>query len=185
MYSRDGNRLSMAADEPESLLCILNLAFFLELNDNFFKVLLEQCEIKLDEDLLANKLWSRFSFTFQILLNLIALMPKENYYLKILALLSWLKEDNTRKNYETNETVNEREYELLTSKEYLQVKNYIQDNGFIKYLKVNELYIIHKRYSHILPVLDNTYLIENFIVKSKIKIICRVCRRVIYINLVW
>jgi hypothetical protein len=120
IYSRDSKRLSLAADEPESFLSILNLGIFLEMSEEFFKILIENSEIKIEEDLFNHNLWSRFSFTFEVLVNLLTLIQKDNYYLKICALLSWLKEDNTLKTSEPNETIREKEYELLTCKDYFQ-----------------------------------------------------------------
>ena len=178
IYAKDSRRLSLAADEPESFLCILNLGIFLEMCGEFFKTLLEHCEIKLDEDLLQHSLWSRFSFTFEVLTNLINLMPKENHFLKINALLSWLKEDNSQKPSETNDTIKEREFELLTSKDYFQVKNFISDQKLMQQINVNELLILKNKFPNLLPALSTEYLIEKFVAKPAIKISCRVCKKV-------
>lgn len=178
IYSKDAKRLSLAADEPESFLCILNLGIFLEMNDDFFKTLLEYCEIKLDEDLLVHNLWSRFSFTFEVLTNLLTLMPKDNYFLKVNALLSWLKEDNSQKTSETNDTIREKEFELLTSKDYFLVKNFLAENKFLHNINVNELLILKNKFPNLIPTLDTSYLIEKFIVKPSMKVTCRVCKKV-------
>ncbi len=170
--------MTLAADEPESFLCILNLGIFLEMNDDFFKTLLEYCEIKLDEDLLAHNLWSRFSFTFEVLISLLNLMPKDNYFLKTLALLNWLKEDNSQKTNDTNETIKEKEFELLTSKDYFLVKNFLHDNKFFHYINVNELHILKNKFPNLIPTLDTSYLVEKYIVKHQMKIFCRVCKKV-------
>jgi len=90
IYSNDSDRLALAADEPESFLSILNLGIFLEMNEMFFKILLEKCEIKISEKLLNHHLWSRFSFTFDVLQNLLKLIPEHDHFLKINACLSWL-----------------------------------------------------------------------------------------------
>ena len=58
------------------------------MSEEFFKTLLENCEIKLDEELLNHHLWSRFSFTFEVLVSLLGLMPKDNYFLRICGLLA-------------------------------------------------------------------------------------------------
>ena len=178
IYSKDSKRLSLAADEPESFLCIMNLGIFLEMNDDFFKTLLENCEIKLDEELFTHYLWSRFSFTFQVLINLLNLMPRDNYYLKLIALLYWLKEDNSQKMSETNDTIKERDFELLTSKDYFQVKKFIAQNRFMNQINVNELLLIKNKFPAHLPVLDTTLLIEKYVINSTLRIICKVCKRV-------
>jgi hypothetical protein len=178
IYSKDAKRLTLAADEPESFLCILNLGIFLEMNDDFFKTLLEYCEIKLDEDLLVHNLWSRFSFTFEVLTNLLTLMPKDNYFLKINALLYWLKEDHSQKTNETNETIKEKEFELLTSKDYFMVKNFLADHKYLHYINVNQLFILKNKFPYLITALDTTYLVEKYIIKSQLKIYCRVCKKV-------
>jgi hypothetical protein len=178
IYSKDAHRLSLAADEPESFLCILNLGIFLEMSDDFFKTLLETCEIKLDEELLVHNLWSRFSFTFEVLTNLLNLMPKDNYFLKICALLSWLKEDNTAKNSDTNDTIKEKEFEVLTSKDFFLVKNFLTENKLLNYVNVGELTRIREQFPNLIPALDTNYLVEKYIVKPNLRISCRVCKKV-------
>ena len=177
VYSKDAKRLSLAADEPESFLCIMNLGIFLEMNDDFFKTLLENCEIKLDEELFNHNLWSRFSFTFQVLINLLNLMPKDFYYLKLIALLYWLKEDNSQKISETQETIKERDFELLTSKDYFQVKKFISQNKMLTHITVIELALIRSKFPSHFPVLDTTCLIEKYVINSTLRIICKVCKR--------
>jgi len=178
IYSKDSKRLSLAADEPESFLCIMSLGIFMEMNDDFFKTLLENCEIKLDEELFNHNLWSRFSFTFQVLVNLLNLMPKDGYYLKIIALLYWLKEDNSQKVSETQETIKDRDFELLTSKDYFQVKNFIANNKMLHHLNVTELSLIKSKFPSHLPVLDTSFLVEKYVINSTVRILCKVCKRV-------
>jgi hypothetical protein len=178
IYSKDAKRLSLAADEPESFLCIMNLGIFLEMNDDFFKTLLENCEIKLDEELFTHNLWSRFSFTFQVLVNLLNLMPKDNFYLKLIALLYWLKEDNTQRMSETHDTIKDRDFELLTSKDYFQVKKFIAQNKFMNQINVSELLLIKTKFPTHIPVLDTTLLVEKYVINSTLRIICKVCKRV-------
>ena len=178
IYSKDAKRLSLAADEPESFLCIMNLGIYLEMNDDFFKTLLENCEIKLDEELFTHNLWSRFSFTFQVLINLLNLMTKDNFYLKLIALLYWLKEDNTQKMSETHDTIREKDFELLTNKDYFLVKKFIAQNKFMSQINVSELLLIKNKFPAHIPVLDTTLLIDKYIINSTLRIICRVCKRV-------
>ena len=178
VYSKDAKRLSLAADEPESFLCIMNLGIFLEMTDDFFKTLLENCEIKLDEELFNHNLWSRFSFTFQVLVNLLNLMPKDAHYLKLIALLYWLKEDNSQKISETQETIKERDFELLTSKDYFQVKKFIAEKKMLTSITVQDLFNIKSKFPSHFPVLDTTFLIEKYVINSTLRIICKVCKRV-------
>jgi len=178
IYSKDAKRLSLAADEPESFLCIMNLGIFLEMNDDFFKTLLENCEIKLDEELFNHNLWSRFSFTFQVLVNLMNLMPKDGHYLKLIAMLYWLKEDNSQKISETHDTIKERDFELLTSKDYFLVKKFISQNKMMSQITVGELLLIKNKFPIHIPVLDTTLLIDKYVINSTLRIICKVCKRV-------
>ena len=148
------------------------------MNDEFFKTLIDYCEIKLDEELFHHNLWSRFSFTFEVLTNLLTLMAKDNYLLKLNGLLSWLKEDNTKRTNQPNDAIKEKEFELLTSKDYFQVKKFLSENKFLQYINVNEILILKNKFPNLVPALDTSYLIEKYIIKSSIKIKCRVCKKV-------
>ena len=177
MYSQDKERLIMIADEPDNFLGVLNLGIFLELKESFFNIILNKCEVKLDLNLINNNLWSRFCFNFEVLLKLLEFMNEKDYLLKISALLSWLKYDNKIKikNNIFEEDINNRELELLTSKEYFLVKDYIKNNHLIYNLKLNELYEIKNNYSHLIPILDFGFLFEKFIEKNNYKIHCKIC----------
>ena len=177
MYSQDKERLIMIADEPDNFLGVLNLGIFLELKDSFFNIILNNCEVKLDLNLINNNLWSRFCFNFEVLLKLLEFMNEKDYLLKISALLSWLKYDSKIKikNNIFEEDINNRELELLTSKEYFLVKDYIKNNHLIYNLKLNELYEIKNNYSHLIPILDFGFLFEKFIEKNNYKILCKIC----------
>ena len=177
MYSQDKERLIMIADEPDNFLGVLNLGIFLELKESFFNIILNNCEVKLDLNLINNNLWSRFCFNFEVLLKLLEFMNEKDYLLKISALLSWLKYDSKIKikNNIFEEDINNRELELLTSKEYFLVKDYIKNNHLIYNLKLNELYEIKNNYSHLIPILDFGFLFEKFIEKNNYKILCKIC----------
>lgn len=177
IYSRDNQRLSLAVDEPENFLCVISLGIYLEMCDDFFTGILQHCEIQLDEKLHESNLWSRFCFTFEVLKKLLDLMPKNKHFLHLLGLLSWLKEDNTLKIIDTDEIINEREEELVTSKEFFLVKNYIIEKEYISKITIDELYIIKDKYPFLLPVLDTNHLLDTFILKRNIKINCKVCKR--------
>lgn len=184
IYTKDERRLSIAADEIESFLSILNLGIYLEMNDEFFKTLLENCEIKLDEELLTHHLWSRFSFTYEVLKNLINLMPDNNYFLKMNAVLAWLKEDNTKRSSKQNETIQEKDFELLTSSDFFRAKKFLSENKFLNFLNVRELFAIKQMYPNLIPALDTTNLIERYVNKIQLRIYCRVCKKVISIKLI-
>ena len=177
MYSQDKERLIMIADEPDNFLGVLNLGIFLELKESFFNIILNNCEVKLDLNLINNNLWSRFCFNFEVLLKLLEFMNEKDYLLKISALLSWLKYDSKIKikNNIFEEDINNRELELLTSKEYFLVKDYIKNNHLIYNLKLNELFEIKNNYSHLIPILDFGFLFEKFIEKNNYKIHCKIC----------
>ena len=177
IYSQNKERLIMIADEPDNFLSVLNLGIFLELNESFFNIILNNCEVKLDLNLINNNLWSRFCFNFDVLLKLLNFMCEKDYLLKISALLSWLKYDNKIKmsNNIFEEDVNKRELELLTSKEYFLVEDYIKKNHLIYNLKLNELNEIKNNYSHLIPILDFNYLFEKYVEKNDYKIHCKIC----------
>lgn len=175
IYSKDSHRLSCAADEPESFLSILSLGIHLELCDGFFTSMLTTCDIQLDENLIQNTQWSRFCFTFEVLVNLIELMPKESFLLKVCALLSWLKEDNTLKLTSEDDYINERELELLTSKEFFMVKDFVNKNKIEEKMTIADLGYIKCKYPFLVPIFDIDYLINKYIENSKMKISCKIC----------
>ena len=177
IYTKDSHRLSSTADEPESFLSILSLGIFLELCDDFFNSILTTCEIQLDDKLIQNAQWSRFCFTFEVLVNLIELMPKDNYLLKVCSMLSWLKEDNTLPIDDENESVSEKELELLTSKEYFMVKKYLKEEKMLELLTMSDLNVIKEKYPKRLPAIDIDELIEKYIVGNTMKITCKICNR--------
>lgn len=178
IYSKDVYRLALGADEPESFLSILNLGIFLEMNDIFFKALLEKCQIKMSEELFNNQLWSRFSFTFDVLKILIKLIPEKEQFKKITACLAWLKENNTLKQSKSEHKVQEREFELLTSKEFFLVKNFLAQEGYLNFLSVWDLYSLKNKFPRLTPALDIIKIIENFIEQNPLKIRCRICKKV-------
>lgn len=153
------------------------------MTDQFFKCLLENCDIKLDEELFSNTLWSRLSFTFDVLENLLKRMPDINN-LKLNAILHWLKEDNTQRISDQNETIKDRELELLTSKDYFLAKNYISTHKLMGNLQVGDIMTFKNKFSNLVPALDTKLLLEKFIVNTSLRINCRVCKRVIY-NLIF
>jgi hypothetical protein len=145
------------------------------MGDQFFKALLEHCEIRLDEELFSHNLWSRLSFTFDVLENLLKRIQDS---LKIISILHWLKEDNTQKISDNNESIKDRELELLTSKDYFLAKKYIADHKLLAHAQVNDILTLKNKFSSLVPVLDTKFLLDKFIVNSSMRIGCRVCKRV-------
>jgi len=152
------------------------------MGDQFFKALLEHCEIRLDEELFSHNLWSRLSFTFDVLENLLKRMP-DNNNLKIVAILHWLKEDNSQKISDNNDSIKDRELELLTSKDYFFAKRYIADHKLLAHSQVNDILTLKNKFNSLVPVLDTKLLLDKFIVNSSMRIGCRVCKRVFHYNL--
>lgn len=148
------------------------------MGDQFFKALIEHCEIKLDEELFSHNLWSRLSFTFDVLENLLKRMP-DSHMLKLISILHWLKEDNTQKVSDNNDSVKDRELELLTSKDYFLAKNYISSHKLLANAQVSDLMTLKNRFGVLVPVLDTKFLLDKFIVNTSMRVACRVCKRVI------
>ncbi len=146
------------------------------MGDLFFKALLEHCEIKLDEELFQHNLWSRLSFTFDVLENLLKRMPN-NPLLKSTAILHWLKEDNTQKVSDKEDTIKDRELELLTSKDYFLAKKYISDHKLLEN-HVMDFMSLKEKFGALAPVLDTKLILDRYIVNTSMRIACRVCKRV-------
>lgn len=193
IYSKDINRLCFIADDQESYLSILSLGIFLGLSKDFFMSLINNCEMKLDESLINSELWSRFQFPFDVLINLIDLIDKENESLKFFALLNWLKEGNNQNiNFNENENENidkineineleeldidKSEFELLTSDDYFKVKEYIKNKNICENLSITDLNKVKTDFPKLLPILDINLIIDKYVQNNNVKITCRICK---------
>ena len=174
IYSKDITRISIIADEPESYISILSLGIFLGLNSNFFDSMLQTCDLKMDEKIINTSFWSRFSFPFLVLVKLVELIPKENTWMRLIALLFWLKEESSEEDFKEEEDL--RELELMTSDDLLNVRDYIKQKKLCNFLTVPQLIRIKEAFPKLLPVLDIEFLMENFIEKNKMKISCKICK---------
>ena len=114
--------------------------------------------------------WSSNKINFYVLEKLIPLL-NENY-IRIYALISWLKPINK----ETNEILNDRKSikQCLRSKEFFLVRNYIKKYKLVYSLKKEEILDLKKNFSPFIDCLDMGGIFDNFILSSK-QLVCILC----------
>ena len=188
LYGEDEERLNSTGDETDSFLSLISLGTVIEIQDSkFFEVLISsflECtkSENLHTELFSHHLWSRFYIDFNILLKIIQYLIKNigekhktNFYI-ILALLSWLKEDNhVSKNM--NDTMMNKDLELFNSKEFFQIKKFIEENSLMENFSITDLEKTRKLFPNLIPVLDSEYILQKNVIKQVVKISCRVCKR--------
>ncbi len=176
MYTKDRKRLKKAAMETESLLCLLNLGVFLKMNEEFFTVLLCDGPINLSIKDFETELWSRTAFTFPVLVKVVEAMKLSNQE-KLIAALSWMKEDYMKYPYSTPESEKEREIELLTSMDYYNLRSYIKDNKLMSGLDTMFLQELFKEFSKLTGLFDSETIFAEFGLLGGHKIWCKICKK--------
>ncbi|MDR3549536.1 MAG: hypothetical protein P4M11_14930 [Candidatus Pacebacteria bacterium] len=177
MYTKDKKRLKKAALETESLLSLLNLGVFLRMHDDFFNVLLVENPINLSIKDFETELWSRTAFSFQVLVKVVEAMKLSNHE-KLIALLSWMKEDFVTFPYSTPEAEKERETELLTSMDYCVMRGYIKDNKLMSGVDTLFLVELFKEFGKLSGLLDSEAIFKEFGMLGGRKVWCKICKRV-------
>ena len=177
MYTKDKKRLKKAAMETESLLSLLNLGIHLKMNDDFFNVLLVESDISLSIKDFETDLWSRTAFTFAVLVKVVEAMKLSNQE-KLIALLSWMKEDYATFPCTTPEAEKERELELLTSLDYFTLRTYIKENKLMSGLDTMFLHELFKEFPKLTGLFDAEIIFREFGLMGGSKIWCKICKKV-------
>ena len=175
MYSKDKIRLKKAALETDNLLRMLSLGIFLKMKDDFFNALLES-DIHVGLKDFETENWSRTAFTFPVLekiLEVLNLSPEE----KIIALLSWLKEDFGAYPYNTDECGRQREMELLTSLDFYLVRNYISGNKLLTFVSSEYLSQVMAEFKKLNGLFDSQTVLKHFGLVGTHKIWCKICKK--------
>jgi len=177
MYTKDKKRLKKAAMETESLLALLNLGVFLKMGEDFFQTLLIENPINLSIKDFETELWSRNAFTFPVLCKVVEAMKLSNQE-KLIALLSWMKEDFAHFPYSTPDAEKEREIELMTSMDYFNLRAYIKDNKLMSGIDTAFMQELIKEFPKLTGLLDATTIFNEYGLLGGRKIWCKICKKV-------
>ena len=177
MYTKDKKRLKKLAAETESLLCLLNLGVYLKMNEDLFSVLLGEGAINLSIKDFETELWSRTEFTFPVLVKVVEAMKLSNQE-KLIAALSWMKENFIKYPYTTAESEKEREIELLTSMDYYNLRKYIKENKLMSGVDTAFLKELFREFPKLTGLFDSGIIFTEFGLLDGHKIWCKICKKV-------
>ncbi len=177
MYSKDKKRLKNVAADIDNLLRLLHLGEELKMNEDFYGALLAGGEFALSIQHFESELWSRTAFTFPILLKVIEAMQLSNQE-KLIALLSWMKEDFAKFPYSTAECSREREIELLTSLDFYTLHDYIKERQLMSGLDTAFLAELYKEFPSLVGLFDTETVFKEFALLGGAKVWCKICKKV-------
>ena len=170
MYTKDKTKLKKFSKNFESLLHLLSLGIFLKMKKEYFYVLLSNLKIVWDKKLFDNPLWTRDKFSFHVLEKIIPLINTN--YLRIYALISWLKSIDIKTNeiIKNNETINN----CFKSKDFFLVRNYMKKYKLINGLSKEELIDIKNNFKDYIDCLDMEGILNNYLF---IPLSCIICKK--------
>lgn len=172
IYAKDAKKLKKAGKSFQHFLYLISLGIFLKMKEEFFEILLTDLKFDFKNEAFLDPLWSRTIFTFPILERIVNQMRGENY-LKIVALLSWLKIiDQNTKEIQTNQEVI---VEVLTSHDLFYVRNFIKRNQLMIGLTLQEIAKLKDDFCLYSSAFDSFCLLNNFIIGNKTQ--CIVCKQ--------
>jgi hypothetical protein len=136
----------------------------------YFYVLLTNLKIVWDKKLFDNPLWTRDKFSFHVLEKIIPLI--NNNYLRIYALISWLKSIDIK----TNEIIKDKETinNCFKSKDFFLVRNYMKKYKLINGLSKEELIDIKNNFEEYIDCLDIDGILNNYLF---IPLTCIICKK--------
>ena len=151
------------------LLYLLSLGIFLKMKKEYFKVLLSNLKIVWSKELFDIPLWTRDKFSFHVLDKIIPLINTN--YLRIYALISWLKSIDLDKNQiiKDKDTINK----CMKSKDFFLVRNYIKKYKLMTNLSKDELLDIKNKFEDYIDCLDMEGILNSYLFIPLSCIICK------------
>ncbi len=172
MYSKDIKKLKKFAKDFEILLHILSLANFLKLKKNFYNALLATIKKNFDMNFFYSSKWARNKISFYALEKIIPLL--DGNFNRIKALLLWLKPiKQNSKNINYNNSVIK---DIIHSKNFFLVRNYIKKYRLIYSLGKEEIIELKNKFYYFIDCLDMEGIFDNFILSSN-KLVCILCHK--------
>ena len=170
MYTKDIKKLKKYIKNSENLLHILSLAKFLKLKKKFYNALLTAYENHFEKGFFDSLKWTKNKISFYALEKIIPLI--NGNYNRIYALISWLKPINNKTNkISYDETIIE---EIIKSKEFFLVRNYIKKYKLIYSLARDEIIDLKNKFYYFIDCLDMDGIFNNYIL-SKNELKCILC----------
>jgi hypothetical protein len=194
IYNKDGRRIIKTSKNFKNLLNIINLGIFLRMKTEFFDILLSKSNFKWKIEYFNENLWSRKIFTFSILEKIVDEMQTNNY-IKILALLNWLKDTSidgdffdASSNYTFSISQNQIDFSFLknfninnqsitTSAELYLVFNLIKSKNLMANLTQKELSELYIKFPNLHNCFDTEKIIKEFIFTSEKTLYCIICKK--------
>ena len=169
MYTKDKTKLKKFTKNFEMLLYLLSLGIFLKMKKEYFKVLLSNLKIVWSKELFDIPLWTRDKFSFHVLDKIIPLINTN--YLRIYALISWLKSIDLDKNQiiKDKDTINK----CMKSKDFFLVRNYIKKYKLMTNLSKDELLDIKNKFEDYIDCLDMEGILNSYLFIPLSCIICK------------
>ena len=169
MYTKDKGKLKKIAKKFENLLNLLSLGIFLKMKDEYFKVLLSNLNYVWDKKLFSSPLWSRDKLSFKVLDKLIPLI--DNNYLRIYALISYLKSIDLNNNQILTDTNTIKK--CLRSKELFFVRNYIKKYKLLENLTKEQLLDLKNNFELYMDSLDISGILNSYVFNPLYCIVCK------------
>ena len=169
MYTKDKTKLKKFSKNFEMLLHLLSLGIFLKMKKEYFKVLLSNIKIVWDKKLFSIPLWTRDKISFHVLEKIVPLINTS--YLRIFALISWLKSIDIN----TNKIINDKEIinNCLKSKDFFLVRNYIKKYKLMYNLSKEELIDLKNNFTEYIDCLDIDGLLNSYLFVPLSCVICK------------
>ena len=169
MYTKDKTKLKKFSKNFEMLLHLLSLGIFLKMKKEYFKVLLSNIKIVWDKKLFSIPLWTRDKISFHVLEKIVPFINTS--YLRIFALISWLKSIDIN----TNKIINDKEImdKCLKSKDFFLVRNYIKKYKLIYNLSKEELIDLKNNFTKYIDCLDIDGLLNSYLFVPLSCVICK------------
>ena len=173
MYTKDITKLKKYAKNFENLLHILSLAKILKLKKKFYNAILTAYEKHFEIYSFDSVNWTKNKISFYALEKMIPLI--NGNYNRIYALISWLKPINNNSNkISYDDAIIE---EIIKSKEFFLVRNYIKKYKLIYSLTRDEIIELKNKFYYFIDCLDMDGIFNNYILSKK-ELTCLLCNNI-------
>ena len=172
MYAKDIKKLRKFAKDFEILLHILSLANFLRLKKNFYNAFLTTLHKNFDMNFFYSSKWARNKISFSALEKIIPLL--DGNFCRIKALLLWLKPIKINsKNLNYNNSIIK---DIIHSKEFFLVRNYIKKYRLIYSLRKEEIIELKNKFYYFIDCLDMEGIFDKYILCPN-ELLCLSCHK--------
>ena len=148
------------------------MANFLKLKKNFYNAFLTTLHKNFDMNFFYSSKWARNKISFYALEKIIPLL--DGNFCRIKALLLWLKPIKINsKNLNYNNSIIK---DIIHSKEFFLVRNYIKKYRLIYSLRKEEIIELKNKFYYFIDYLDMEGIFDKFILCSN-ELLCLLCHK--------